>query len=78
MPPTYTTPSASEGGYKSENYDYKATQTNSVMNNGVVSTARTKKSDTDVVNQLRELKSLYDEGILTEDEFNYKKRDLLK
>lgn len=38
----------------------------------------TKNSDADVVNQLRELKTLYDEGILTEEEFDYKKRELLK
>ena len=38
----------------------------------------TKNSDADVVKQLRELKILYDEGILTEEEFDYKKRELLK
>lgn len=36
------------------------------------------KDDLDVVAQLRELKTLYDEGILTTEEFNYKKTELLK
>ena len=35
-------------------------------------------SDADIVTQLRELKSLYDEGILTSEEFAYKKKELLK
>lgn len=38
----------------------------------------TRNPDVDVVKQLRELKTLYDEGILTEEEFDYKKRELLK
>lgn len=75
-PPTYTTPSAGE--YISENYDYKAAQTNGVIKNGVNNTSQQMNSDADIVNQLRELKTLYDEGVITEDEFNYKKRDLLK
>ena len=34
--------------------------------------------DTDIVSQLRELKSIFDMGILTEEEFNFKKQQLLK
>lgn len=50
----------------------------SVAENTTRKSVQNVSSDIDVVSQLRELKMLYDEGILTEEEFNYKKRELLK
>lgn len=52
---------------KEEAANFKRNESNPFSNNS-----------TDLASQLRELKSLVDEGILTEDEFNAKKKQLLK
>lgn len=46
--------------------------------NSTYVTGDKKKSTADEIQYLRELKSLYDEGILTEEEFNFKKNEILR
>lgn len=48
------------------------------QNNNDSSQHEASNNTDDLIKQLRELKNLVDEGILTEEEFNAKKKQLLK
>ena len=61
---------------KKESVNYKESLQTPNSNNSSTQQKTSNNTD-DLIKQLRELKNLVDEGILTEEEFNAKKKQLL-